>query len=611
MRYSFLVGPIREVLKFSRHFNTKETANNLLSLCSHHRLPTTHNHNHSDQMGLYKKHVAIVGSSGGGGASQAGSDVYALLLALRRELARAEIGVVAVCLVDCEAPLDFAASDTASVLWTLNEKTQQIERAMEGTLDAVNGVAQRMDKRIAAMVVGDEPVRVHGLVSISSDPDAVNMTTFLAAAKAKIPIVGTGGTSLGKAAGEMGCTVVGNSGGSVSTTVQSKALSFTASLAATWGLVYDPTTPLPNFQGILGACLPAFVAVVLANKALQDLQGTRLLGWVLPPKETKAVLDVSGTLPIAVAVVTASQVAKMGETALLAGVVAGVLACGGGSAGGGTVLTGLVVGAMAGWLCRQVLVLTAKSLWVPATASSIVTAGASGLLAALVGKLAVAPLCTLAADVLHMALAWLERPPRGGDSVGAQQWLVAVLVGPAMTWGSQVGYYHLVWLPLILFEMERGQPSFLGAVDWCSLCLVSGGITAATVLLPLPDYHPSSRQAGDSKALAQRGAYTNLVWGDFVEACYPFFQGDWFLTAVVYLSSIVSTAWLLHDGCRSSAYLPAPVSLWLAMGAEEGTPSWRVWESKAWAAALVAFGGPFVATLTRSMLVRFTRWAGR
>jgi hypothetical protein len=31
-------------------------------------------------------------------------------------------------------------------------------------------------------------------------------------------------------------------------------------------------------------------------------------------------------------------------------------------------------------------------------------------------------------------------------------------------YGSKIGWYHLIFLPLILLEMESGGPSFLGAL---------------------------------------------------------------------------------------------------------------------------------------------------
>lgn len=184
--------------------------------------------------------------------------------------------------------------------------------------------------------------------------------------------------------------------------------------------------------------------------------------------------------------------------------------------------------------------------------------------------------------------------------ISAFQWALALAVGPGVTYGSQRGLYHVVLLPLILFEMERGDPSFLGAVDYCSLCLVSAGVTVATWLLPLPPDHPGNG-GRDPRPLARRGAYTNLVWGDFVEACYPLVQHSVFLTGAAYAASTLSTAVLLQEGGRSSAYMPAPLSLWLASHVEEG-------EGSAWRASLIAFGLPFSATLLRNGWHRFGGW---
>ena len=521
-------------------------------------------------------------------------------------------------LVDCSTPLDFAASQTPTVLWTFNTETNQVERSYEGTLEAVNERAQLMDRAISRMIIGDEKQRVDGLISISADPEAVNQFTFLAAAKAKIPVVGTGGTSLGKAAGDLGCDVVGNSGGSVSTTIETKALSFTASLASFWGLPYDPLVSYPQLHSILAACLPVFVAVVLAKEAWRKALALGISDWWLA-RQTHATFtglsDIANALPVVVAVVTASQVGRLGEAGLLSGVLAGMLACGAGGSEEGTgsestVLAGALTGLLAGWLSRQLLVATAKSLWVPATASSIITAGAAGLSAGLGGRLLIRRPCAWVSDTFRSILLYLEAPVVVGNDAGggrggvagisAFQWALALAVGPGVTYGSQRGLYHVVLLPLILFEMERGDPSFLGAVDYCSLCLVSAGVTVATWLLPLPPDHPGNG-GRDPRPLARRGAYTNLVWGDFVEACYPLVQHSVFLTGAAYAASTLSTAVLLQEGGRSSAYMPAPLSLWLASHVEEG-------EGSAWRASLIAFGLPFSATLLRNGWHRFGGW---
>jgi hypothetical protein len=67
----------------------------------------------------FKRYVAIVGSSGGGGATQSGSDVYGLLVALKRELAQCEVGLAMVqvrfgVVLVCEAGREEEMSATSN-----------------------------------------------------------------------------------------------------------------------------------------------------------------------------------------------------------------------------------------------------------------------------------------------------------------------------------------------------------------------------------------------------------------------------------------------------------------------------------------------------------------
>jgi hypothetical protein len=478
-----------------------------------------------------------------------------------------------------------------------------VERVVEGTLSEVNAVAATLDRQLARRVAGEEEgaVQIDGLVTVSCDVDTVNHKTIMAAARRGIPVVGTGGTSLGRMAA-MGVSVVGSSGGSVSTTVQSRALSCASSLAGHWGHTYEPSPLSISLHGVLAGAWPAVLTVAVARKAgtdfVQPLLLDRLshipwLGSRLAPEQTAPTLpDLSAALPLLLAVVASAHVAKLGETALMAGVLAGALACGG---GGHTILTGLLTGVMAGWLCRRLLVGLARTNMVPATAAAILTAGVAGLAAGVLGLVLREP-CRLVALGLHALLDRLEAP-RADGKLSLFHGVVGGAVGAAMAWGSQVGLYHRLFLPLIILEMERGAPSFLGAVDWCCLCLSSGGICLAAWILPPP---PAAFPSGgavpvaitvDPRPLARRGVYINLFWGDFVEACYPFLAIP-VIQAAYYIAGVASTGLLLSGGVKTSAYLPALVSLWLAQPAD-ATP-----------AALIAFGVPFGATLLLSLFHR-------
>lgn len=78
-----------------------------------------------------------------------------------------------------------------------------------------------------------------------------------------------GGSSLGQAISR-GVKVIGNSGGSVATTTQSRAFSFAASLAGYWGMPFHPDLSMEVHPvSVLGACVPVFITVMLVSQAFQ------------------------------------------------------------------------------------------------------------------------------------------------------------------------------------------------------------------------------------------------------------------------------------------------------------------------------------------------------
>ena len=92
----------------------------------------------------------------------------------------------------------------------------------------------------------------------------------------------------------------------------------------------------------------------------------------------------------------------------------------------------------------------------------------------------------------------------------------AFIIGMVSCWGSKVGLYHSLCLPVILIEMEVGAPSLWGAMDEATLVLVSAGICSASNLLI-----PSARQTAEMTELCRRaGLRTNLFFGDFIEAAH-------------------------------------------------------------------------------------------
>ena len=132
--------------------------------------------------------------------------------------------------------------------------------------------------------------------------------------------------------------------------------------------------------------------------------------------------------------------------------------------------------------------------------------------------------------------------------------IVGFGMGCIFCYGSKVGWYHSIFLPLILIEMEKGDSSILGAVDECTLVLVSCGICTANVMLT-------------NDQLPKRGLKINLFCGDFIEVAYPYMEQSKIVNFCAYLASGVSTAILYVRNpieTASSAYLPLPICLLLA-----------------------------------------------
>ncbi|CBJ32376.1 conserved unknown protein [Ectocarpus siliculosus] len=49
-------------------------------------------------------------------------------------------------------------------------------------------------------------------------------------------------------------------------------------------------------------------------------------------------------------------------------------------------------------------------------------------------------------------------------------------MGCLMCYGSKIGWYHRVFLPVIVLELARGEGgSIWGAIDLCALCMVAAG----------------------------------------------------------------------------------------------------------------------------------------
>jgi hypothetical protein len=520
--------------------------------------------------------VALIGSSGGGTATLGHTDAAELLRVIHQELRKVDSsgGLVRALFVSLHGGkgFDSAKLETdVATLFSILSNDCQIQSVQTGTVEQVNNTCTKMDQALAEQIRSGQ---IHGLICISCNVD-IHAATLQAAAEAKIPVTGSGGTSLSEATSKFGIHLVGNAGGSVATTSYTRAVSYTHALAKAWNKVYHPFSAtqkmVPNWTSILNACLPAFWAVTLACRGIDVVapllaDSTWLTDQVLPFLQSQA-------LPTTCCVVMATALAPHhGSTALMAAAVASVVC-----------RKSVVGGLLAGWLVALAIgrVLYQCIVWnIPATMTNLVVAGGIGAVIALI----VAPIIP-SLQVVTEYIRWGIHVPMDGSYPGA-----GFLIGVLFCLGSKVGFYHAICLPIILIEMELGAPSLWGAIDEATLVLVSAGICSANLLAP------SAHDGVETTSLCKRGVCINVLFGDFIEVAYPFMEKSLAVNIGGYLASGVAVE-LLTGNTRSilsSAYLPLPISVWLAED--------RVKISLAYGAA---FGICFIVALVNNLFASF------
>lgn len=479
-----------------------------------------------------KKQIAVIGSSGGNLYNQGGNNVDALMKEIFTQAESAGMEIAYIQFVGTTGSMDTVSKAAPAVLYTL--KDGKLNVAFEGTLSEVNESAKKTDEEIAQAI---NEGKVDGIMLMSADPKNTNNKALTAAAEKKLPIAGTGGSSIADAR-DLGCNVISASG-TTGTTNRTRAVAFTTALAKEWKLKYMPVIGKTgaaaaeraeanvwkriNFRGIMMTSMPAFIAMAICL-ALSKIPGLAVLEDVFN--------TLIGALPIVVAAIASMQVSGFSEVGVVAGVMAGLLSQDGG------ILGGLITGLLAGVLVYYILTFCFKHK-VPGTTANIAAGGLAGLAAGLIGLYVVAPVALWAGNgIRYIINAAIEFSP---IAAGA---LAGLLIWPAIIGGV----YHAAILPIVLLEIEVSGSSFLGAIDMTGLVMVSAGITLANVIFP--------RQKGDA-VVALPGFLINVGFGTFVEAAYPFMFADKLVFAGALIASTVSGAFVGIFNVRGTAYLPA------------------------------------------------------
>ncbi|WP_337018978.1 PTS sugar transporter [Oceanobacillus massiliensis] len=477
------------------------------------------------------KNIAIIGSSGGNLYSLGGKSPHKLLQEIKLQSDAAGFQITAMQFIAADASMD-ALNDTAQASLFTSDPNGQAVQSESGPLKTINEIAKIKDQEIGTMILEGQ---IDGLVVMSADPDDVNKQSVAAAVEKRIPIVGTGGTSMSKISTK-GAYIIAKSG-TTGTTNRTRAISFIGSLANYWHVNYkamigsnmeDNSQPTENIwrniniRGIMISALPGFIAmaIVLALSKIPAFSGLQ------------DVFDLMiQALPVIVSVIAAKQVSNLDEVSIVAGVVAGVLAVDGGIIGG--IIGGIVAGILVHYFFTKCI------KWrFPVTTVNIAAGGLAGLIAGLLVFYLFAPIALWIGDgikdTIEIAIAFNP--------------IIAGLIGGLLIWPAILGgVYHAAILPIVLLEMERTGASFLGAIDMVGLVLVSAGINLATII--------STKDKGEAAA-ATPGFLINMGFGTFVEAAYPFMFSNKLVFAGAIFSAGAGGALVGLFDVRGTAYVP-------------------------------------------------------
>ncbi|TSB47229.1 PTS sugar transporter [Alkalicoccobacillus porphyridii] len=475
------------------------------------------------------KQVIVIASSGGNLYHLGGSHPEVLIKELQTQAEAANVEIRGIQFIATEQSMDHVKSTSPASLFGWDPQTSSLEHLFSGTLEEVNQRAVDLDKRLAESILDGE---IDGLIAMSADPSKANQQVIQAAVEAKIPVVGTGGTSMADI-GVQGANVIAQSG-TTGTSNKTRAIGFMTALSKYWKTKYTPKLHATeakehskpkklNVRGIMTASLPAFIALAIVL-ALSKVPGLTMLSDVF---------DVLiGALPVVIAVIAAKQIAELEEVSIVAGIVAGLLAVNGGIIGG--LLAGIGAGYLVPYLFSKCLKLN-----FPATTVNIVAGGFGGLIPGLAVFYVLGPIALQLGDWIRFAI----------DQTILFNPIVAGVVAGLLIWPAIIGgIYHAAILPIVLLEMENTGNSFLGAIDMVGLVMVAAGINLANIIAP--------RRKGEAAA-AGPSFGINMIFGTFVESAYPFM----FANRLVFIGAIVSAgiggAVVGMFNLRGTAYVPA------------------------------------------------------
>ena len=149
--------------------------------------------------------VALIGSSGGGTATLGHIDAAELFRTIHQELQKVDdsVGISRALFVSLHGGKGFdaarAETDVAT-LYSVLSNDCQVQTVQTGILQQVNKMCAQLDEDLAKQIRSGQ---IQGLICISCNVE-IHAATLQAAAETKIPVTGSGGTSLSAATSKFG-----------------------------------------------------------------------------------------------------------------------------------------------------------------------------------------------------------------------------------------------------------------------------------------------------------------------------------------------------------------------------------------------------------------------
>ena len=468
------------------------------------------------------KRVALIGSSGGNLQRLGGANAAELLGEVRRQLSVAGISLAHVLFVAAERSMDVGGGSSAT-LWRLED--DEPHAVMTASLGEINARVAAEDMALANKIAAGD---IDGLILVSADPSGVNRSSVTAAADRNLPAAGSGGTCVATAEAA-GLRFVASSG-TTGTNNLTRAVTYAAGLAREWRLPFKAATsaeasrstwqrfdPRPVLSDALPAVVPIGVILgasqYLPRSVADEIHGPLLMA-----------------IPIVVSVFAASRISTLGLAGLIGGLIAGVIAQ---PAGMASALTaGFLAAALGNWL-----IIKAASWQWPATMANLVAAGGAGLVGGFIGGYALYVPSRFVDDMIALGV------DRGLEHFGL--WIGLVL--GALMWLLMLrGLYHTFVIPIMVVEIAHSGLSFLATLDIIGLVVAAAGIAAANAWLPRIAVH---------RRPALHTLRITMLFGDYVEGVYPFFEADRRVLFVAALASTVAGGIAGLTGARSLSYI--------------------------------------------------------